>query len=386
MISGAPQPLSLDRYWVWPLALILSMVTELATRRNFLTGLMATGLAPAPSWADAGSPAYLAAARLPSGAYALFGLDMRGTQVFRIDLPDRGHAAAAHPSLPIAVAFARRPGTFALVIDCATGRENARLIAPPGYHFAGHGAFSGDGSRLFTSENDYENARGMVGIWDVRSGYQRLGAFPSGGVGPHELRIMPDGETLVLANGGIETHPETGRAKLNIPEMRPNLSYVAIDGRLLDSHEPPREWQKASTRHLSVRPDGLVALACQWEGPLSDVPPLLATHWQGEALRFHGGNDRLEQRMQGYAGSISFSGDGREIAITGPRGGLAAVFGADGAPLHELHSKDVCGVAPAGGGLLFTTGQGHMFASNCTVNAHLQSHDMQWDNHLIHIA
>ncbi|MEM8773590.1 MAG: DUF1513 domain-containing protein [Pseudomonadota bacterium] len=356
------------------------------TRRKFLAGLVATGLAPAPSWADAGDPAYLAAARLPNGAFALFGLDQHGRRVFGIDLPDRGHAAAAHPSRPIAVAFARRPGTFALVLDCISGKTTARLTAPTGFHFAGHGAFNGEGTLLFTSENDFDQGLGMVGVWDARGAYQRLGAFPSSGIGPHELRIMPDGETLVVANGGIETHPETGRMKLNIPEMRPNLTYIALDGRILEQDEPPREWHKASIRHLSVRADELVGVACQWEGNLAETPPLLATHKRGEALRFHAGEDKLEQKMQGYAGSIAFSGNGAELAITGPRGGLVAEFSTQGQLLRTQSAVDVCGVAPSGPGLLFTTGTGSIFRTSGETKSMLQNHDMQWDNHLVHVA
>ena len=90
-------------------------------RRSVLAGLMAASLAPRASWADAGSPAFVSAARTPAGDYVLCGLKARGEIAFQIPLPARGHAAAAHPETPHAVAFARRPGTFALVIDCATG-------------------------------------------------------------------------------------------------------------------------------------------------------------------------------------------------------------------------------------------------------------------------
>ena len=93
----------------------------MGTRRGFLAGLFAASALPRLSWADAGDPCYLAAAKERDGGYALFGLDGQGRDLFRIALPDRGHAAAAHPVAPEAVAFARRPGTFALVIDCVTG-------------------------------------------------------------------------------------------------------------------------------------------------------------------------------------------------------------------------------------------------------------------------
>ena len=79
------------------------------TRRGFLAGLMASGLAPCASWADAGSPAFLAAAKVPSGAFALIGLSATGERLFEIPLPGRGHAAAAHPSRPLAP-HSRCPG------------------------------------------------------------------------------------------------------------------------------------------------------------------------------------------------------------------------------------------------------------------------------------
>ena len=107
----------------------------MATRRGFIAGLLAAGAIPRPSWADAGDPAYLAAAKLPSGAYNLFGLSEDGDELFSLPLPGRGHAAAAHPLRPEAVAFARRPGTFAIVLDCRSGDIEATLETPEGRHF-----------------------------------------------------------------------------------------------------------------------------------------------------------------------------------------------------------------------------------------------------------
>ncbi len=92
---------------------------------------------------------------------------------FRIALPGRGHAAAAHPTRPEAVAFARRPGTFVVDIDCVAGCETAQLTAPEGRLFHCHGAFSLDGRWLYTTENDYEAARGVIGLWDAAHGYAR---------------------------------------------------------------------------------------------------------------------------------------------------------------------------------------------------------------------
>ena len=354
----------------------------MSTRRSFIAGMLASGFFPLPTWAEAGSPVFLSAGLRPDGTYVLCGLGASGEITFELPLPARGHAAAAHPTLAQAVAFARRPGRFALVIDCVTGRELARLAAPAGRHFYGHGTFSADGDLLFTTENDYETARGIVGIWDARHRYKRLGEFSSGGIGPHDIRRVPGSDTLVVANGGIETHPETGRAKLNIPTMRPNLSYLSYSGTLQDSAEPPEEMHRNSIRHLSVRRDGLVAAACQWQGDLGDVPALLATHRPGEPLHFHASATDLERKMQGYVGSVAVSQDGEQIAITGPRGGLASVFDVAGRYTGFLDEPDICGTAALPDGFAFTTGKGFVLFDRPDAGRPVRQ-NLQWDNHLV---
>jgi hypothetical protein len=350
----------------------------MATRRGFLAGLLATGLAPVPTWADVGGPSFLSAARTPDGHYVLVGLDEMGAERFRIALPARGHAAAAHPTRPEAVAFARRPGTFAVVLDCQSGNVLSSLECPQGRHFYGHGTFDAAGDLLFTMENDYDAGRGCIGIWDARRGYARLGEIASHGVGPHDLHLMPDG-ALVVANGGIDTHPASGREKLNIPTMRPNLSYLDVSGQLIDQIEPSHH--QASIRHLSVRSDGLVGVAMQWQGEVTEAPALAATHLRGENLRAMGDSSGLN----GYVGSIAFSGDGTRLAITSPRAGVAQIFGtATGIRILHIDTVDICGAAALRSGLMFTNGRGGVFELR-EEQATLAYHDLAWDNHLVKI-
>ncbi len=357
----------------------------MTTRRHLLAGLAATALVPRAGWAGAGSPAWLAAARDGAGAYRLFGLSEQGAAVFSVPLPARGHAAAAHPKRPEAVAFARRPGTFALVLDCAAGRVAAELATPPGRHFYGHGAFSADGTRLYTTENDIAAGRGVIGIRDAARGYARIGEIESGGTGPHEILRLPGSDMLVVANGGIETHPDTGRAKLNLPTMRPNLTYLAPDGRVLETFELPDELRLNSIRHLAARADGLVAAAMQWQGEAAEAPPLLLLHRRGAAPRLAAAPFAARMAMQGYAGSVAFSGDGARVAITSPRGGQAHLFDADSGAFVGAHAApDICGLAPAQGGFLATTGTGRLLPLDGTGPA--VRHPVAWDNHLIALA
>ncbi|WP_424931734.1 DUF1513 domain-containing protein [Amaricoccus macauensis] len=359
----------------------------MATRRGFLKSLMAATALPALGWADAGSPAYLAAAKRPDGEFRLYGLTVSGTEIFSLPLPTRGHAAAAHPVRPEAVAFARRPGTFAIVLDCISGAVHQRLDAPEGRHFYGHGCFSADGSRLFTAENLYDEGFGRIGVWDASAGYRRIGDFASGGVGPHDIVRLPGTDVMAIANGGIRTHPDTGRAKLNLDTMRPNLSYVDSDGHVLEQIEIDEELHRNSIRHLAVLEEGLVAFAMQWEGDLAVAPPLLGLHRQGEKARVLDAGP-VQARMRGYAGSVAFSGDGTQVGITSPRGGTSHIYGVSSGQLEQaLAQRDVCGIAAHPDGFLATDGLGGcQIIGNREENPAPVRAEVAWDNHLVKLA
>lgn len=353
-------------------------------RRRFLAGLLTTGFVPKPTWADAGSPSFLSAAALPDGSYVLCGIDHDLNVTFQLPLPARGHAAAAHPHRPEAVAFARRPGTFAVVIDCTTGAQKAVLNAPSGRHFYGHGAFSADGSLLYTTENDYEVGRGRIGIWDVASGYARIDEWDSGGIGPHDIKRLPGSDVLVVANGGIDTHPETGRTKLNIPTMQPNLSYLH-DGNVIEAVTLLSEMHKNSIRHLAVSQGGTVAFGMQWQGD-GAARTLVGTHKRGgQVVLMQAGADQMRD-MQGYVGSIAISDDGTTIAVTSPRGGIVQVYDAETGQCVEIeYYNDVCGVATTPLGFMLTSGTGALMSKVGLTWDKPRIAQLSWDNHLIPI-
>ncbi len=351
-------------------------------RRHFLGGLLASGLIPAPTWADAGAPAYLAAAGKLDGSFALCGFTGRFDITFEITLPARGHAAAAHPTRPEAVAFARRPGTYAVVIDCLTGKVKARLISPEGRHFYGHGVFSKDGNWLFTTENDYESGRGRIGVWDVSKGYIRTGEFDSGGIGPHDIKRLPNTETLVVANGGIDTHPDSGRVKLNIPTMRPNLSYFTA-GAVIETVNLPTEMHKNSIRHLAVDQAGNIAFGMQWQGD-TEASHLVGLHRMGAQPILFEAPQQQVRAMDGYIGSIAFAADGKTVAVTSPRGGLVQTYDTQS---HTLNASkkitDVCGIATHALGYAVTSGTGMVGSLAGNQTSLTETPSYQWDNHLI---
>ncbi|MEB8385654.1 DUF1513 domain-containing protein [Rhodobacteraceae bacterium KMM 6894] len=354
----------------------------MTTRRRFLAAMLAAGVAPRAGWAAVGNPAYLAAAREATGDFALYGIDTHGNPTFRVPLPARGHAGAGHPHRAEAVAFARRPGSFALVIDCANGTVLQRLTPPTGRQFNGHGVFARAGSVLFTSEQASETSEGVIGVWDVDAGYVRVAEMPTYGIGPHDVRLMPDGATLVVANGGIATDP-TDRTKLNIPTMRPNLSYLTLDGELLEQVELDPDLSKNSIRHLAVRSDGLVGFAMQSEGEPGAALPLLGLHRINNAPILADAPLADELAMQGYAGSVSFSGDGKELAITSPVGGRLHRFSDQGAFIGATSRDDICGLAPLGTGYIASDGLGGLVSLSSVRASALNRLDCAWDNHIV---
>ena len=297
---------------------------------------------------------------------------------------------AFHPKRPEMVVFARRPGRFAVVIDDEEGIALHRIDAEPGRHFYGHGIFSPDGRILFATENDYENGRGVIGLYDAGERYRRLGEYPSHGIGPHELILMPDSKTLAIANGGIRTHPDRGRAKLNLDSMAPALVFADIgNGRQLDQAVLPETQHQLSIRHLATLSDGRLAVAMQYEGPKMDRVPLVAIH-DGGTLRTLEAPEDVQRGMRHYAGSVAVDQAGDLIAVSAPRGNLVTFWdGRDGHYLTSIKLRDGCGVAPTDqpGAFMLTGGEGDiqlvrprdnevdMIEIKALANTH-------WDNHL----
>lgn len=347
----------------------------MATRRAFLAGLACASL-PVVSWAEVGSPALLAAGKLDDG-FVLDGLSASGDSLFRIALPARGHAAAAHPQQALAVAFARRPGTFAFVIDCLTGQVRDRLTPPEGRQFNGHGAFSADGSLLMTSEVVAEGSAGRIGLWET-AGYTRVGEWDSGGIGPHDLKRLPDG-SLIVANGGIQTDP-ADRTKLNLPDMRPNLTQLSATGEVLAQTGLGDALHQNSIRHLALTGDR-IAFAMQWEGDSAEPVPQLGLWTPATDPQLCPPEDGDAFAMKGYAGSIAVGGD--LIGLTSAPSGVLMLFDAQGRQVAKHQRADISGLASLPDGLVATDGQGGIWRVEMQGLTPLARSDVAWDNHLI---
>lgn len=364
------------------------MRTPLVDRRDFLKAAgagFAAALAPA-AWAGtlAADAVFATAYMKRDGSYGAAILSESGTLLHTVTLPDRGHDVTYDPTSGRAVVFARQPGTFALVFD-RDGRQPPLAIASvPGRHFFGHGVFSPDGTLLYATENDFDNAAGMVGIYDARDGFRRVGEFPTFGVGPHELLLLGDGRTLAIANGGIETHPDYGRAELNIATMQP--SYVLVDrlgGDLLEKHELPPSLHQLSIRHMAADGDGTVWFGCQHRGPATETPPLVGRAVRGAELKLLDMEPATLSGFRNYIGSVATNPAAGTVAVSSPQGNcFAVVDAASGRVLEARAITEVCGLAPDRDGFVASTGLGQIAGPEGTA---VSQADYVWDNHMLRI-
>lgn len=331
-------------------------------------------------------PLLLSARDDADGRHYAVGYRLDGTRVFATPVNERCHDVYAHPHLPLAVFVGRRPSRESYLIDSRDGTLLQVLASPPDRHFYGHGVFHSSGDWFYSTENDTADAgRGVLGIYRVEERrLVRTGEHSTHGIGPHQLLWMPDGETLVIANGGIRTEADS-RKMMNLDAMEPSLVLLHRDGTLVSKEQLPE--QMNSVRHLAVAADGTVVSGQQYEGDPIDAVPLLAIKRPGQAFQAFPLGEAQRQTMNQYTASLAIHDDLRLLAVTAPRGNKVFFWDLDSAALREeIHLPDCAGVAAVAQGFVVSSGQGRCRLIDCSagrfVSTALQLPAGLWDNHL----
>ncbi|WP_420549161.1 DUF1513 domain-containing protein [Curvivirga sp.] len=324
-------------------------------------------------------------------SYGMAVFDLQGEFIFEKELADRGHGAAVSDIYGHVAITERRPGWFGQVWDISADRLVAELDLPKGRHFYGHASYLGN--RLYTTENAYDEERGVIGVWDVSNGYKRIAEFDAGGIGPHEMRILAEEREMVIASGGILTHPEDGRSKLNISDMTPKLVWLDCkSGEMLREWAPETEWHKASIRHLTTNVEGDVFFGMQYQGSRRERAPLVGiARREGEVIISELPAD-VHKSTQNYCGSVELDSSATFMAASTPRGNKVIFFDArDGMYLDHVDITDACGVIAAGnksGQFLISSGNGGLYLHNTLQKKTelITQTNKRWDNHMVHIG
>jgi hypothetical protein len=360
------------------------------TRRAFLAAGTAALFAGKPARADTGER-YLSAAASFTGRYAVVAVNGAGEIGFDLDLADRGHGLAVRPGSGEAVCFARRPGKFALVIDAQAGAVVTEIPAAPARHFSGHGLYVQGGDLLFATENDEMRHEGVIGVYDARANYQRIGAFPTFGIGPHDLALLPDGKTLVVANGGIDKrHDDTGGRPL--ADIRSDLVYLDWQSqRPLERAVLAPQFARLSIRHLALTEAGDTAVALQDSADVPDLDlPLGFLHRAGSAPLWLAAPEGGWARLRGYCGAAVVDRTAGLIAMSAPRGNCVGLWDQSGAALETIAIHDGCGLSATGtpGEVMVSSGSGELFAISrhaATPALRGANGEFRFDNHMIRI-
>ncbi|MFT6466727.1 DUF1513 domain-containing protein [Halopseudomonas sp.] len=329
---------------------------------------------------------FLSAADDASGQHLITLADHHGHVLARVPVAGRCHGGCVRPGSTQVAVFARRPGRELYILDGRDGALLHQLSSGDKHHFYGHGVFSEDGQYLYATANHFSDGQGQVRVYDARQQYQWVADFPVGGMDPHELRLHPDGNTLVIAMGGILTHPDYDRIKLNLDSMRPALVLMnRHTGKIEQRHEPSHH--QLSCHHLDVSSEGVVIAGYQFEGPEWERPPLIARldSRSGSFSEVALPAEALAA-MNNYVASVAVSTQGPLAAITAPRGNRVVLINyLRGEYVADIHLPDAAGVLPAPhGGFVVTSGLGgiYLLDEQRLTATLLNAEKLHWDNHL----
>lgn len=266
-------------------------------------------------------------------------------------VPTRAHGLWAEAEGTM-LAVARRPGDWLLRWHPAQGRTQWHWIGED-RRFNGHVIASADGATIWTTETDLDTAQGRIGMRAADS-LEKVGEWATHGMDPHQLLTLPQAVgdlpsgTLMVANGGIPTLPETGRSKRELGRM--DASLVALHpgtGALLG------QWRLRdpylSMRHLAFDPSsGTLGIALQAEHPdrgARAAAPVLAV-WNGLALRVA----EDQPPLAGYGGDLVAlpAGDDGGFAVSCPRAHALALFDPQARWRGARAHPEACALAVAG--------------------------------------
>lgn len=282
-------------------------------------------------------------------------------QVHRqLDVPSRAHGLTALPGGRL-LAVARRPGDWLLRWQPGSRAEPELFWNTDGTHFNGHAVLHPDGRHLLTTETDPDAddglGTGLVGVRDLRT-LRCVARWPTGGRDPHQLLVSPDGRRLWVANGGLASRPETGRARVSDAPM--DASIVAFD---LSSGQRLSRWTLSdpwlSLRHLAWHsPSGTLGVALQAEHPdpaqKAGAPVLAWLAASSSAAQLTAAAAAPSSPMAGYGGDIVATAEG--FAVSSPRAGRVALWDAQGRPQSSFELAQACALAPGP----FVAGAGEM--------------------------
>jgi hypothetical protein len=116
-----------------------------------------------------------------------------------IEIPFLGHQILPHPKSPERVFVFEKWGTHVAEVNIRSGQILGLIEAGEARRYFGHGAYSHDCKRIYATQMNDADEKGMISVIDVAT-HRQIAEFPSGGVYPHECRMHPTQDALYVMN------------------------------------------------------------------------------------------------------------------------------------------------------------------------------------------
>ena len=347
-----------------------------AHRRRLLTAIVAAPLLSA-GWARAASRTVTLAAAWDdaAGRHAVGLIEVNAQRIRvldQIEVPTRAHGLACTRD-GCMLAVARRPGDW--LLRWRPGDRPRWLWAEDEHRFNGHLLLAPDERALYTTEFGLGDGQGLL----VQRDPLTLAAhseWPTHGRDPHGLEWLPDA-TVLVANGGIETLPETGRKKHNLAAMDSSLVRIdSRDGRLAGRFLLGD--RRLSIRHVAWHASGGIGVALQAEHDTEgarEAAPVFAT------LDLASGTLRARADVRtpsGYTGDIAALPEGWLVSC--PKDSAVLRVPLDGGPILAHALAEVCAIAP-GHAQAWALGNAAALAVSAAGLDHLGAPALRFDNH-----
>lgn len=148
---------------------------------------------------------------------ALFVKDNVNDELIKFDLPFRGHGIDRTFIQGNKFVTFEKWG-YHMALTNFEVKKIEFIVKEEGRRFFGHGVFSSDGMKIYATQYDDINQRGVIGIYDSITG-RRLGEYLSYGVFPHDLQRSGENQLIVINRKGA------------VPEQAKENSLAWIDAR-----------------------------------------------------------------------------------------------------------------------------------------------------------
>jgi hypothetical protein len=226
------------------------------------------------------------------------------------------------------------------------------LKSREGWHFYGHGAYSHDGQLLYLTENHYQMKRGVVVVRDAET-FKVLDQIETKNPGPHDMGLLKNQNTLVIANGGQVDVPLNGDSvNLTTKGYKSNLSVIDLKSKNeIFSFMADENY---SIRHLFID-EKTVAFIGVYKGIEEDKSIRPQYFKEIAFIRFYHIQEKkivdaqlsksLAEEMQFHTLSVSVSSKHQVAAVTSPWGNLVTLWNTQtGALLHKVKIHKASGV------------------------------------------